>query len=69
MNNKAKILRGVDPGKEGGDKTIYCVIAVGETNEDIDDAVLRLACEIKERREAARKQRVVDYMRGKGGRI
>ena len=49
-------------------ETKYSVKIEGKTPEELDDNVLRLACEIKDRREAVRKQRVVDYMRGKGGK-
>ena len=40
----------------------------GSSAEELDEQILRLACAIKDRKEAARKQRVLDFMRGKNAR-
>lgn len=56
-------------GKGTSGDAEFSVLITGSTTEELDDNILRLACDIRERREAARKQRVVDYMRGKGGRV
>ncbi len=48
-------------------KTFELIIQ-GSSAEELDENILRLACEIKDRREAARRQRVLDFMRGKNAR-
>lgn len=46
----------------------YSVTIEGSTPEELDEMILRAALDIRERRDAARRQRVVDFMRGKNAR-
>ena len=48
-------------------KTFELIIQ-GSSAEELDEQILRLACEIKDKKEAARRQRVLDFMRGKNAR-
>ena len=46
----------------------YSVTIEGSTPEELDEMVLRAALDVHERRDAARRQRIVDFMRGKNAR-
>ena len=65
---EVKACTSCDMGAISGAETRYSYFVFGSTPEELDEMILRAALDIRERRDAARRQRMVDFMRGKNAR-